>query len=239
MVEADKDAVTTILQQMTPEGLATGGAFLDLVRAGMTDAERAVVAKIRAAIDAELTGEQSAQLRSDLGAEAFVLDAVMLRFVRANARPQIVRGDIAAIGRRADSLGKKAAEIAREIETLSAALHDMTRDGINLAAVGAHHAAVDVTLAVDDLRAAMERLALARDAALSDNGRRANEARQRLARDVLVMLDGAAPEILEGVIAATVETVEGVVGKGAREWLPLLIRDAQAALFVGQFYDET
>ena len=85
----------------------------------------------------------------------------------------------------------------------------------------------------------MERLARARDAALSDNGRRANEARQRLARDVLVMLDGAAPEILEGVIAATVETVEGVVGKGAREWLPLLIRDAQAALFAGQFYDET
>lgn len=239
MTQNDHQALASILQKMTPDGLVNGAgkdAFHKLVQNSMTDAEREMVANVHFAVGEELTNEQAINLNRVFGDEAFVFDTIVLRFIRSYRRPPIVRGDIAAVARRVDSLAKKAREIAHEIEVLDEALHDVTCSGMNLVASGAHHTALEVEAAIEDLRAAMTRLSDARDIGLAATGRRSNAARRRFARDLMVLLHGEGRDLIECVIAGAVEAVEGEIGAGEREWISPLIA---AALLPEEPDDET
>lgn len=242
MMEVEQGAVDEVFGAAPSAFFARGrsvSSFFELVIEGSSGAERRQLADVAQALERELTREQDVQLRTCLVDEAYLLDMVVLRFIRTAARPAVVRGDIADVARRVKSLAGKAAGVASDLVKIDKALGDTTAAGINLAAAEAELAAQEVTRAIVDLQNAVTQLAAARDAALPDNRRRATDARRRLARDLLVILEGEGRDLVEAIVAAVVETVEGQVGSGEGEWVSPLVREASSMLSAERLADET
>lgn len=241
---ADDVAIArTISQQVPVEALLADirdtGNFADLIRRSMTEDEADSLATLWDRVWSEIPDGAAARVRAALADLKWIVDAELLKFIRANSRPPLVRGDIAAVTKRVDSMAAKAAQIAHDVATLSAALHDMTADGINIIAAGADIAAQDVADTINGLQGQLRKLAEARDAVLKESGRRTNEARASLAAAVVSIWQdrglgttGDDRDALEGFLAGAVEAVEavdGAIGKGQREWLRLLVDTALAA----------
>ena len=241
-MEVEQGAVDEVFRAAPSALFARGrsvSSFFELVLEGSSEAERHQLAEVAQAVERELTREQDVRLRACLADEAYLLEMVVLRFIRTALRPAIVRSDIADVARRVKSLARKAAEVAGDLAMIDKALGDTTAAGINLAAAWAGFAAQEVTRAIADLQKAVTQLAAARDAALPDNRRRATGARRRLSRDLLVILDGEGRDLVEAIVAAVVEAVEGRVGAGEREWVAPLVREASSMLSAEHLADET
>lgn len=209
--------------------------FRRIVRQSITDTEDTACKDVWRAIWAELPDASAARLDAALDGECdlWLADLVILKFIRANGRPALVRGDIGHVVKRVESLAGKAASIAREVSVLNAALRDNTADGINISAAEADLAAGEIVLALADLQSALAVLASKRDGNIG-LGRRTNAARRRFAREWVALwqavglaVDGDDGEMLENALAGAIEAIEGKVGKGEREWVVPLIAAAQ------------
>lgn len=210
--------------------------FLTSVMATATAIEMAAVAKVWTAIREELTDDQHDALVDALasGVDRQIADLIFLKFSRSYNHPGLVRGDIASVSGRVDSLAGKAAQIAKEVGKLSKALEHEQAEGINATAFEANLVVDDVLDGIAHLQGVLADLAKKRDTVIS-LGRRANAIRRRFAREwfalwreVGLWSDGEDRQAIENALAGAVEAVEGVVGRGQREWVTSLVDSALA-----------
>lgn len=242
MSHDEASVARTIIQQVQVETLLAraqeAGDFRALIGNSVTDGEAIRISRIWEQVWSELPEKAVGRIRAALIEDAWVLDHVFLKALRAHNRPALVRGTIKAVGKEAATLEKRFVRIASELADLAGALHDTLDEGINIVAAGSERAALEVVLSIADLRAQLEKLAQARDLAIKDTGRRPNAARSALARDVVYVwqanglgIMGDDREALDVFIGAAVRTIETTkdkpfIGKGQEEWLPRLVDDA-------------
>lgn len=242
MTNSDNSVESTILQQMPVEGFMRRDqpSMRDVqhfVAGSLTQSERQMLDRVWASIWDELTPEQIDTVRSSLRAEGdeWLADVVILKFIRANERPALVRGAIRDVSDMVSSLAKKAEAITGELSDISDALRDNTASGINIVAGEASLRAHEVGLAVMDLKKTLSLLEQKRDEVIPAN-KRANVARPVFAREwsllwaaIGLSFKGEHRIAFEGVIAGAVEAIEGEVGLGQREWVPGLVDKAIAS----------